>query len=244
MKVEAADNDSGGRFLIVNADDFGYSSGVNRGIVEAHERGIVTSSSLMVDQPGADEAAAYARTHEALSLGLHVELRRWRPSRLSLRGARKSARRLQVQAEADLRRQLERFRSLTRRDPTHLDSHHHRHRLATLRPLFLDVADELRIPLRQFDGRIHFCGDFYGQLAGGHPNRHAIEPQGLIALLGQLPPGVTELCCHPGYDDGLNASYRSERKREVATLCDASVREALERLDIRLISFGDVCVAD
>ncbi|MBI3874558.1 MAG: ChbG/HpnK family deacetylase [Verrucomicrobia bacterium] len=44
------------RFLIVNADDFGLSAGVNRGIIEAHERGIVTSASLMVCQPAAADA--------------------------------------------------------------------------------------------------------------------------------------------------------------------------------------------
>jgi len=49
------------RRLIVNADDFGQSPGINRGIMEAHERGIVTSVSLMVRWPAAVEAAAYAR---------------------------------------------------------------------------------------------------------------------------------------------------------------------------------------
>ena len=51
------------RFLIVNADDFGLSEGVNRGIIEAHERGIVTSASLMVLKPAAASAAAYGREH-------------------------------------------------------------------------------------------------------------------------------------------------------------------------------------
>ena len=54
------------KFVIVNADDFGFSSGINRGIVEAHERGVVTSTSLMVDQPAAGEGAAYAREHPGL----------------------------------------------------------------------------------------------------------------------------------------------------------------------------------
>ena len=49
------------RYLIVNADDFGQSHGVNRGIIEAHERGVVTSASLMVRWPAARKAAAYAR---------------------------------------------------------------------------------------------------------------------------------------------------------------------------------------
>ncbi len=65
------------RCLIVNADDFGVTAGVNRGIAEAHERGIVTSASLMVRYPAAAEAAQYARRHLELSVGLHVELGEW-----------------------------------------------------------------------------------------------------------------------------------------------------------------------
>ena len=65
------------RYLIVNADDFGQSHGVNRGIIEAHERGIVTSASLMVRWPAATEAAAYSRQHPHLSLGLHVDFGEW-----------------------------------------------------------------------------------------------------------------------------------------------------------------------
>ena len=66
------------RYLIVNADDFGQSRGINRGITEAHEQGIVTSASLMVRWPAAPEAAAYARSHGSLSLGLHFDFGEWR----------------------------------------------------------------------------------------------------------------------------------------------------------------------
>src|SRR5436190_23980393 len=62
------------RAVIVNADDFGQSAGINRGIIEAHERGIVTSASLMVRWPAAPAAAAYACAHRGLSVGLHVDL--------------------------------------------------------------------------------------------------------------------------------------------------------------------------
>ena len=65
------------KHLIVNADDFGQSSGINRGIIEAHEHGIVTSTSLMSRWPGAVEAAQYARTHPELSVGLHIDLGEW-----------------------------------------------------------------------------------------------------------------------------------------------------------------------
>src|SRR5207249_12208513 len=65
------------RYLIVNADDFGQSRGINRGIMEAHEQGIVTSASLMVRWPAAPEAAAYARSHRSLSLGLYFDFGAW-----------------------------------------------------------------------------------------------------------------------------------------------------------------------
>src|SRR5262249_16709084 len=117
------------RCLIVNADDFGQSPGVNRGVIAAHERGIVTSASLMVRWPAAAEAAAYARTHPDLGLGLHLDLGEW-----TYREGSWVARYL-VAVPDDARavsdevgRQLAAFRSLVGRDPTHLDSHQHVHR--------------------------------------------------------------------------------------------------------------------
>src|SRR5712692_6069973 len=65
------------RYLIVNADDFGQSPGVNRGIVEAHDRGIVTSASLMVRWPAAAQAAVYSRKHPELGLGIHFDFGEW-----------------------------------------------------------------------------------------------------------------------------------------------------------------------
>jgi hopanoid biosynthesis associated protein HpnK len=65
--------------LIVNADDFGFTSGVNRGIVEAHSRGIVTSSTLMANGPAFAEAAQLAKTIPTLSIGCHVVLIDGRP---------------------------------------------------------------------------------------------------------------------------------------------------------------------
>ena len=63
------------RYLIVNADNFGLSVGVNHGIIETHEHGIVTSASLMARWPAA--AAAYARAHPRLGLGLHLDIGEW-----------------------------------------------------------------------------------------------------------------------------------------------------------------------
>jgi len=62
------------RRLIVNADDFGYTSGVNRAILEAHSRGVVTSSTLMANGAAFAEAAQLAQTAPKLSIGCHVVL--------------------------------------------------------------------------------------------------------------------------------------------------------------------------
>ena len=67
------------RRLIVNADDFGLTSGVNRGIIEAHERGIVTSSTLMACGAAFQEAVTFAVQTPSLSVGCHVLLVDVRP---------------------------------------------------------------------------------------------------------------------------------------------------------------------
>jgi predicted glycoside hydrolase/deacetylase ChbG (UPF0249 family) len=226
--------------LIVNADDFGASRGVNRGIGEAHERGIVTSASLMVNRPAAAEAAAYAREHPELAVGLHVELRSWRVRRRPWSVVWSEPRLQQVVAR-DVAAQLDRFHALMRCDPTHIDSHQHRHRRDSLQPIFLALAHELAVPLRHFDPRIRFCGAFYGQDGTGRPQLAAITPAALVELLEHLPAAVTELCCHPGYGDAqLKAWYREERVHEVRTLCDPLVREAIDRLGITLVSFREL----
>jgi chitin disaccharide deacetylase len=230
------------RRLIVNADDFGASPGVNRGIFEAHEHGIVTSASLMVRGPAAAEAARFAYDRPELAVGLHVELRQWRARRLPWARPR-SERELQTVTARDVFDQLEAFRRLVGCDPTHLDSHHHRHRIASLRPVFLEVAQDLGIPLRHFSPTVRFCGEFYGHDGRGRPQPEAVTVDALIRLFERLGDGTTELGTHPGYPEGLKTHYREERAQEIRALRDDRVRPALERLNITLISFRDVMPA-
>jgi chitin disaccharide deacetylase len=226
------------RYLVVNADDFGYSRSVNRGVIEAHERGIVTSTSLMVDRPGAAEAADYASSRPDLGLGLHVELKRWRVSRMPRRGAAFRASALARATSVQLRRQLERFRALAGRDPSHLDAHYNRHLSADVRPQFQALADELSIPLRRVDPRIAFRGEFYGQDGKGSPDPEAITPEALVRVLESIHDPITDLACHPGFVDDLDDWYRTEREQEVRALCDERVRGAVSRLGLELSTFS------
>src|SRR5262249_54422351 len=126
------------KYLIVNADDFGQSNGINLGIMEAFENGIVTSASLMVRWPSAEAAADYARKHPKLSIGLHVDLGEWAYRQgkwMSLYEV--VSRDNSAAVTEEVHRQLATFRNLMGREPSHIDSHQHVHRTDPLRSVLM-----------------------------------------------------------------------------------------------------------
>jgi predicted glycoside hydrolase/deacetylase ChbG (UPF0249 family) len=227
-------------YLIVNADDFGLSAGVNAGIAETYRRGIVTSASLMVRPEAATAAAELSREFPALSVGLHFDLGEWACRAGSWYAISEVVSLDDPKAvRAELRRQLNRFRELLGQDPTHLDSHQHVHLQPVVREIATEIASELDVPLRRCNSAVQYCGDFYGQTGDGRSRPEAILPERLVELVHSLPDGVTELACHPGLDADLPTMYCHERRREVEALCAAPVREAVER-SVKLISFADL----
>lgn len=229
------------KHLIVNADDFGLSRGVNRGIMECAERGIVTSTSLMVRLPAADEAAAYARQNRQISVGLHLDLGEW-----ILKNGEWQPRYQVVDVDdavavkREIERQLAAFRRLVGRDPTHLDSHQHAHRKEPARSVAWALAQSLGIVLRGNHPAVRYCGHFYGQDAEGLSRSNAISVAALEEIFAGLTDGVTELCCHPGYVADLDSLYRNEREDEVRVLCDPAARRLLNEQNIILGSFADL----
>lgn len=230
--------------MIVNADDFGLTSGINRGIIEAHERGIVTSTSLMVRYATAAGAADYARAHPDLSVGLHFELAEWFFSAGEWRCAYEVVDPHDADAvAAEFESQLALFERLMHRAPTHLDSHQHMHRSDPARTLMMKAAERLRVPLRSFDARIKYRGEFYGQTAEGEQYREGVSRSHLIEVIGRSEPGWTEIGCHPGYAAGLDSVYKEEREEELRVLCSGDLREVLRRNGIELRSFRDFAEA-
>jgi predicted glycoside hydrolase/deacetylase ChbG (UPF0249 family) len=231
------------RYLIVNADDFGQSRGVNWGVMQAHEQGIVTSASLMVRWPAAAEAAAYSHEHPDLSLGLHFDLGEWAYREEAWVPVYEVASVNDVAAVADeLASQLSAFRRLIGQDPTHIDSHQHVHRWEPVRSALVEAAHKLRVPLRHFAPKVHYCGYFYGQTGKGAPLPGAISVNRLLTILEKLVPGLTELGCHPGEGSDLDSMYSSERAEEVKVLCDPQVRAAIIAEGIELRSFRNLVV--
>jgi predicted glycoside hydrolase/deacetylase ChbG (UPF0249 family) len=224
--------------LIVNADDFGRSPGVNRGVAYAHEHGIVTSASLMVRWPAARAAAQLAFRQPRLDLGLHVDLGewvyrsgRWLASYQVVPVTDESA----IAAEVD--RQLAAFRELNGREPTHLDSHQHVHRHTVVATVLARVASQLDIPLRAATPGIGYCGAFFGQTQTGEPLPGNITVAALLDLLATLPAGTTELSCHPALVDDGWSGYGRERTHELRVLCDPRVKRAVAESEIQLSSF-------
>jgi predicted glycoside hydrolase/deacetylase ChbG (UPF0249 family) len=229
------------RYLIVNADDFGLTNGINRGIIEAHEHGIVTSASLMVRYPAAEEAARYARAHSALSVGLHFEAAEWRFANGEWYPA------YQIietddpeQVRAELARQLERFVRLMDRQPTHLDSHQHVHRSEPAQSILLEAARRLEVPLRSCSAAIRYDGNFYGQTGEGEPFPAGISLTRLQQMIEAMPPGWSEFGCHVGYTGGLDSVYAAEREEELRVLCARELPEILARSGVKLQSFHDL----
>ncbi len=229
------------RRLIVNADDFGQTEGINAGIIQCHRSGIVTSASLMVRWPAARAAGEYARHAPALSVGLHLDLGEWAYAHNDWFPVYQIVDPNDFAAvRSEIERQLEVFRCLVGREPTHIDSHQHVHRRGPARTIAAEVADRLGIPVRGANAEVTYRGEFYGQTETGHPQVAAIGVDRLIGVVRTLPNGTSEIGCHPAIGRDAPGMYVAERQQEVAVLCDPRVRATVASESIALISYHDL----
>ncbi len=247
------------RTLIVNADDFGLTRGVSRGILEAHRDGIVTSTTLLVNRP-VDPDQLEALEASAMGVGLHLNLTlgppvsdpRRVPSLVDERGQfvrdprEAAARANKDEARIELGNQIDAFRGLMGRFPTHLDSHHHVGLHPPILELVLDFAKAIGVPVRSQDAEVRGRARRSGRRTPDHfvgesgPDAYW-TPERVLSQLASLEDGVTEFMTHPGhYDDDLAYSrYGRQRETELAGLTDPRARALAEREGIRLAHFGN-----
>lgn len=247
------------RRLIVNADDYGRTEGINRGTIEAHRDGIVTSTTVMILERFAAAGIRQAmREAPRMSLGLHCVLTgggppATEPARLPTlapggRFARNAEALPKVLDGDEVRRELETqialFEAAAGRGPSHLDSHHHSALHPAIEPVFAQIARERGIPVRASSAAARatlrgmglatpdfFLDGFYG---GG------ANAGNLLSILDSLPDGSSELMCHPGHPDPellAGSSYAAEREGEIRALCDPRVRDRVQERGIVLIPF-------
>jgi hypothetical protein len=245
--------------LIVNADDFGRSAGVNAGVLEAHARGVVTSATVMVRENAAARGIREAAERAwGLSLGLHFSLTGGgAPASAARRlpniapGGRFRRTREELpdrlppeEVLLELEAQIGVFEALARKPPSHMDSHHHVALHPSVAPVFAAVARQRSLPVRAASDEARrslrgagvrtpdrFVDEFYGE---------SVVVGTLERILTALPDGTTELMCHPGHPDAelrQGSTYSDEREREIEVLCDPRIRALVRFRKIELIGF-------
>lgn len=243
--------------LIVNADDFGLTRGVNLGIIEAFQQGIVRSTTLMVGMPAEIHGAELAKQNPGLKVGIHLRLTAGSPMADGVPTLLDTNGQLQNQGlfwdnqnmnpeevERELRAQIEHFLSLGV-SLSHMDGHHHCHRHALVAPIARKLAEEFKVPLRpenemtQYQGKsLGFSDKFYGD---------NLTSENLLEIVRQYlgRVQVLELMAHPALIDEslIEASrYATPRTRELAILTDPSLLEALSGMGVTISDYS--CLQD
>lgn len=230
--------------VILNADDFGYDPQVSRGIVQAMTAGVVSSTTMMVNTPHAEDAARLAGS---LAVGLHLNLARY--AALSEPGhvfQEAKAARLEADfVEREAHAQLDRLGALLGRAATHVDVHKHLHVHPAILEGLARAARARGLPVRSVDAAMrqalrsrgvatneHFYGD------AGAEAFWTLER--LRAHLAALPAdGLVELMCHPGYaPTAVQSAYAAQREVELATFVSAEARAALAEAGVTFESWA------
>lgn len=217
------------KYLIINSDDFGYTKGINKGIIEGHTKGVVTSTSVMVDERAASEASEL-NEYNSLSVGLHFVL----PED-------------GVSGEEEFKRQLAKFRELVGREPDHIDVHKPRpNNYPQVEQILADYSKENHIPVRNL-GYAKLIKTFFGlNIDGSGPmDESRVTLNGLGRALEEVEDGYNELMCHVGYsDDDLRvlSSYSDVREKELRALTSDEAKELIQDRGISLCSWKQVRV--
>ncbi len=229
--------------LIVNADDFGLSRGVNFGIVDAFHLGIVRSTTLMATGEAYDHALELSQKNPGLGIGIHLILTYGRPvveghkTLVDDNGAFFKLSELEECHESFEPEEVEReFSAQIERVlksgivPTHLDSHHHVHMLKHNQEVMKVLSKRYSLPYR---GDRAFSDRFYGP---------ELSIQHLIDILEeQKDQEVLELMAHPAYVDATlkkASSYALPRVNEYEILTSDRIRDYLSGQKIELINFN------
>lgn len=184
------------RNLIVNADDLGWTEGVNRGIAEAHRKGLVTSTSLLANGTAFASALAVSRANPELGVGVHLNLSdgpataapgevpgllnsrgemEGGPENLLLRMAGRKLRTVEVEREWEAQIQKIRAAGI---QPTHLDGHKHVHMLPGLFELALRLARRHGVPAIRVS---HEASTLRAALSTGKQKKTVVLKQGVQA---------------------------------------------------------------
>lgn len=203
------------KYLIVNADDFGYSYGVNKGIIEAHTNGIVTSTSVMVDAIAAHEAEDLVQFTN-LSVGLHFEVNEL------------------VNVEAELKWQIDKFVEIVGRSPDHIDTHKRHTTDEGVKEVLIHYTKTHRVPVRNFNAK-------HIRSFGIHSGDGSVAQ--LKRSVDEATDEYNELMTHVGYSDDYlreQSSYSDPREGELASICNPEIRAYVQESGLILVNWSSL----
>jgi predicted glycoside hydrolase/deacetylase ChbG (UPF0249 family) len=194
--------------LIVTADDYGYSSRFNEGILRAAEAGAIDAASAMVLR---DACLAEPILASGVEVGLHIELPPGRDAK---------------EAGEEPERQLSRFEEIFARPPDYLDGHHHCHAAAAMsagvEAIALDLGIRVRCSGEEHRERLRAVGARTPErLIGRHAESQPPAPAEVerVAAGGEPPDDLTEWMTHPGLSDpDAGSSFDRGREDDLAVL--------------------------
>lgn len=250
---------NGEKLLIVNADDANLTPGINRAILKAHDEGIVSSTTFLINLPVSSMTVRSFQKRKKLGIGLHLNVTLGRPAAgpgrvptlVDPQGCfRKRADQVsRLPSAGDLAREYEAqitlFRKCFSRMPTHLDTHHQLHDNPRFLHAVVRLARRWKLPMRR--SGLWKEGDTPRGLVSSRTRLGDLSPEGfwrkekLLKQLRNLRPGVSELMCHPGKADlrlRRLSSFTEGREAELKVFSDPGMRKYLEGFRVRLTHFG------
>jgi predicted glycoside hydrolase/deacetylase ChbG (UPF0249 family) len=250
------------KYLIVNADDYGIAASVSQGIREAHQRGIVTSTTVMIGMDNAEEAVQQAlKETPNLALGLHVAVAGKAikpvlpadeiPSLVRSDGlfydhpawVEAAASFSADEMSREINAQFERFVAVAGKLPSHLDSHYHAtyYHSASVEAM-RSLALKHNLPIRHDRGVGAATIEGIAHPAAFYELEHHKPIEVLLNFLKTLPENdIIELCCHPGYSNETLSdldNWTTVREIEIGYLTDPRLKEVIESEQITLCNFN------
>lgn len=224
--------------LIVNADDFGYSEEINRGIIYSYQNGIVTSTSLLVNGKFAEAAVKLAKENSNLEVGLHLDLDKFfniEQERGIVSGLKNPEQKIEELKE-EAKNQIEKYLSFSL-PCDHLDCHHHLNMYPFVLPGICEIASQYKFRY------LRFFRKFYSNQAEFEKMKKILETYNLKYTphfiegwyWGNVdePFEVAELMTHPGYGEYW-------RELELARCCNCELKTYLDNNNIKLTKFKEI----
>ena len=254
--------------VIINADDFGYSRGINFGIMDSHLQGVLTSTTLMANMPGFEHAVELKKAHPTLGVGVHMVLTCDRPLLSTHKhivkengafyhvkdyqsGVAKMTPEAAEEVEREWTAQIEKVLAAGIQ-PTHLDSHHHTHLMAPeTTAIAVKLARKYNLPLRVIETAvpedIKHVSDFepaFDEIGEGKMSKEEIEAYYKEVIARIKATDSIEIMTHPGYIDEINftgSSLNIQRVYEVTALTNSTFVDAIKNdPEIELATYADL----